>query len=148
MNLLKAEWTYQTFFVKATSQNLPRPDCPRLAHIAALLFVNIWCLDKSHKKPRFGVHKAAIIDLFGFFHFTTGQLQSIQCSPAVLQTQTLVTLFHLSHSKIAMAPQVEANSLSDITQLASNPPRYPRNPTEPKRQSLTLYIARVPGSRG
>jgi hypothetical protein len=47
-----------------------------------------------------------------------------------------------------MAPHVEANSLSDITQIASNPPKYPRNPTEPKRQSLTLYIARVPGSRG
>ncbi|KAI9745944.1 MAG: hypothetical protein M1818_000625 [Claussenomyces sp. TS43310] len=45
-----------------------------------------------------------------------------------------------------MAPSVEANSLSSITQLASNPPRYPRNPTESKRQSLVLYIARVPGS--
>jgi hypothetical protein len=47
-----------------------------------------------------------------------------------------------------MAPHIEANSLSDITQLASNPPKYPRNPTEPRRASLTLYIARVPGSRG
>ena len=47
-----------------------------------------------------------------------------------------------------MAPAVEANSLSDITQLASYPPKYPRNPTEKKRQPLTLYIARVPGSRG
>lgn len=47
-----------------------------------------------------------------------------------------------------MAPQVEANSLSDITQLAGNPPKYPRNPTEAKREPLTLYIARVPGSRG
>lgn len=44
-------------------------------------------------------------------------------------------------------PFVQANSLSDITQLAANPPKYPRNPTEAKRQSLTLYIARVPGSR-
>ncbi|KAG9237835.1 hypothetical protein BJ875DRAFT_452573 [Amylocarpus encephaloides] len=42
---------------------------------------------------------------------------------------------------------VEAASLSDITQLASNPPKYPRNPTEQKRQPLILYIARVPGSR-
>jgi hypothetical protein len=47
-----------------------------------------------------------------------------------------------------MAPHIEANSLSDITQLASNPPKYPRNPTEPRRASLTLYIARVPGSKG
>ncbi|TVY59571.1 hypothetical protein LSUE1_G008722 [Lachnellula suecica] len=44
-------------------------------------------------------------------------------------------------------PFVEAQSLSDITQLASNPPKYPRNPTEQRRQPLTLYIARVPGSR-
>ncbi|KAI9738367.1 MAG: hypothetical protein M1834_008870 [Cirrosporium novae-zelandiae] len=41
---------------------------------------------------------------------------------------------------------VEARSLSTLTSLASNPPRYPRNPTEP-HESLTLYIARVPGSR-
>jgi hypothetical protein len=47
-----------------------------------------------------------------------------------------------------MAPHIEANSLSDITQLASNPPKYPRNPTEPRRVSLTLYIARVPGNKG
>lgn len=47
-----------------------------------------------------------------------------------------------------MAPHVEANSLSDLTQLASNPPKYPRNPTEPRKASLTLYIARVPGSKG
>ena len=47
-----------------------------------------------------------------------------------------------------MAPYIEAGSLSDITQLASNPPKYPRNPTEKKREPLTLYIARVPGSRG
>ncbi|KAH6721301.1 hypothetical protein BKA61DRAFT_155159 [Leptodontidium sp. MPI-SDFR-AT-0119] len=46
-----------------------------------------------------------------------------------------------------MAPHVEASSLSDITQLAGNPPKYPRNPTEAKRDPLTLYIARVPGSR-
>jgi len=47
-----------------------------------------------------------------------------------------------------MASFIEANSLSSITQLAGNPPRYPRNPTEQKRSSLVLYIARVPGSRG
>ncbi|KUJ10660.1 uncharacterized protein LY89DRAFT_723263 [Mollisia scopiformis] len=46
-----------------------------------------------------------------------------------------------------MAPYVEASSLSEITQLAGNPPKYPRNPMETKRQPLTLYIARVPGSR-
>ncbi|TVY91698.1 hypothetical protein LAWI1_G001844 [Lachnellula willkommii] len=42
---------------------------------------------------------------------------------------------------------VEANSLSDITQLASNPPKYPRNPTEQQRKPLTLYLERVPGTR-
>ncbi|GAB7340941.1 hypothetical protein MBLNU457_7287t1 [Dothideomycetes sp. NU457] len=42
---------------------------------------------------------------------------------------------------------VEAQSLSYITTLASNPPLYPRNPTEPDRHPLTLYIVRVPGSR-
>ncbi|EKD15053.1 uncharacterized protein L3040_003747 [Drepanopeziza brunnea f. sp. 'multigermtubi'] len=46
-----------------------------------------------------------------------------------------------------MIPSIEANSLSDITQIAGNPPKYPRNPTEAKRPPLTLYIARVPGSR-
>ncbi|CZS95085.1 uncharacterized protein RAG0_04876 [Rhynchosporium agropyri] len=46
-----------------------------------------------------------------------------------------------------MTPHVEANSLSDITQLAGNPPKYPRNPTESKREPLTFYIMRVPGSR-
>lgn len=47
-----------------------------------------------------------------------------------------------------MALPLQANSLSSITQLAGNPPKYPRNPTEPKKESLVLYIARVPGSRG
>ena len=47
-----------------------------------------------------------------------------------------------------MATAVEANSLSSITQLAANPPRYPRNPSQETRPSLVLYIARVPGSRG
>ena len=47
-----------------------------------------------------------------------------------------------------MGPYVEANSLSDIIQIASNPPKYPRNPTEKQRNPLTLYVARVPGSKG
>jgi hypothetical protein len=47
-----------------------------------------------------------------------------------------------------VAPQVEARSLSTLNALASNPPRYPVNPTEPPRESLILYISRVPGSRG
>ncbi|RKF62406.1 putative oxidoreductase-like protein [Erysiphe neolycopersici] len=45
-----------------------------------------------------------------------------------------------------MTVTVEANSLSDITQIASNPPNFPRNPAEEPRRPLTLYIARVPGS--
>ncbi|KAI9643597.1 hypothetical protein NHQ30_008219 [Ciborinia camelliae] len=47
-----------------------------------------------------------------------------------------------------MSPQdfVEANSLSGLTQLAGNPPKYPRNPTERRRANLVLYIARVPGT--
>ncbi|KAK3690556.1 hypothetical protein B0T22DRAFT_194239 [Podospora appendiculata] len=40
---------------------------------------------------------------------------------------------------------VEARSLSDINALAANPPQYPHHP-EPK-ESLTLYISRVPGTR-
>ncbi|KAF2853970.1 hypothetical protein T440DRAFT_465701 [Plenodomus tracheiphilus IPT5] len=42
---------------------------------------------------------------------------------------------------------VEAKSLSSLTALASNPPAYPRNPTHVKHEPLTLYIARVPGSK-
>lgn len=42
---------------------------------------------------------------------------------------------------------VEAKSLSALTALASNPPAYPRNPTHVKHEPLTLYIARVPGSK-
>lgn len=42
---------------------------------------------------------------------------------------------------------VEARSLSSLTTLASNPPRYPRNPTHEKHEPLVLYIARVPGSK-
>ena len=50
-------------------------------------------------------------------------------------------------SKNSVEMAVEAQSLSYITTLASNPPLYPRNPTEPDRHPLTLYIVRVPGSR-
>jgi len=46
------------------------------------------------------------------------------------------------------ASAVEAKSLSSLTALASNPPAYPRNPTQVKHEPLTLYIARVPGSKG
>ncbi|KAH8434988.1 uncharacterized protein LDX57_012617 [Aspergillus melleus] len=43
---------------------------------------------------------------------------------------------------------VEARSLSAITGIASNPPAYPRNPTQKKLEPLSLYIVRVPGSKG
>ncbi|KAI9796334.1 MAG: hypothetical protein M1825_000635 [Sarcosagium campestre] len=46
-----------------------------------------------------------------------------------------------------MAPAVQASSLSELTTLAFNPPRYPRNPTQEVREPLVLYIAKVPGSR-
>ncbi|KAL3446620.1 hypothetical protein BJX65DRAFT_111973 [Aspergillus insuetus] len=42
---------------------------------------------------------------------------------------------------------VEARSLSSITTIASNPPAYPRNPTQKKLEPLVLYIVRVPGSK-
>ncbi|KAL3491630.1 hypothetical protein BJX62DRAFT_204721 [Aspergillus germanicus] len=42
---------------------------------------------------------------------------------------------------------VEARSLSSITSIASNPPAYPRNPTQKKLEPLILYIVRVPGSK-
>ncbi|PLB50252.1 hypothetical protein P170DRAFT_454828 [Aspergillus steynii IBT 23096] len=42
---------------------------------------------------------------------------------------------------------VEARSLSAITGIASNPPAYPRNPTQKKLDPLVLYIVRVPGSK-
>jgi hypothetical protein len=45
-------------------------------------------------------------------------------------------------------PPVEARSLSSITTIASNPPAYPRNPTQKKLDPLVLYIVRVPGSKG
>lgn len=47
-----------------------------------------------------------------------------------------------------MDAAVEARSLSSLTTLAFNPPQYPRNPTHEKHEPVTLYIARVPGSRG
>ncbi|KAJ5942157.1 hypothetical protein N7516_002325 [Penicillium verrucosum] len=42
---------------------------------------------------------------------------------------------------------VEARSLSSVTNIASNPPAYPRNPTHEKHEPLSLYIVRVPGSK-
>ncbi|KAE8356907.1 hypothetical protein BDV28DRAFT_126398 [Aspergillus coremiiformis] len=42
---------------------------------------------------------------------------------------------------------VEARSLSSITAIASNPPAYPRNPTQKRLDPLVLYIVRVPGSK-
>ncbi|KAE8394188.1 hypothetical protein BDV23DRAFT_17603 [Aspergillus alliaceus] len=45
------------------------------------------------------------------------------------------------------AGPVEARSLSSITAIASNPPAYPRNPTQKKLDPLVLYIVRVPGSK-
>ncbi len=47
---------------------------------------------------------------------------------------------------MAAKPRVEARSLSEINILAANPPQYPHHPTV--RESLTLYISRVPGTRG
>ncbi|KAI9788610.1 MAG: hypothetical protein M1816_006756 [Peltula sp. TS41687] len=46
-----------------------------------------------------------------------------------------------------MAIAVQADSLSSITSLAANPPKYPRNITQEARRPLVLYIARVPGSK-
>ncbi|KAK3314002.1 oxidoreductase-like protein [Apodospora peruviana] len=46
---------------------------------------------------------------------------------------------------MAARPQVEARSLSTINSLAANPPQYPHHPE--LRESLTLYISRVPGTR-
>jgi len=47
---------------------------------------------------------------------------------------------------MAAKPQPEARSLSDINLLAANPPQYPHHPD--LRESLTLYISRVPGKQG
>ena len=46
-----------------------------------------------------------------------------------------------------MGSTVEANSLSTVTDIASNPPSHPNAPLETPQLPLTLYIARVPGSR-
>ncbi|KAL1959880.1 hypothetical protein VTO42DRAFT_1025 [Malbranchea cinnamomea] len=42
---------------------------------------------------------------------------------------------------------VEARSLLSLTNLAANPPAYPRNPTQKPLEPLVLYIVRVPGSK-
>lgn len=42
---------------------------------------------------------------------------------------------------------IEARSFAHLTNLASNPPNYPQNPTETAHSQITLYIVRVPGSR-
>ncbi|KAL2023343.1 hypothetical protein VTK56DRAFT_3081 [Thermocarpiscus australiensis] len=46
---------------------------------------------------------------------------------------------------MAPRPQLEARSLSAINYLAANPPQYPDHPEV--RESLTLYISRVPGTQ-
>ena len=53
----------------------------------------------------------------------------------------------MAHTVSNQGP-VEARSLSSVTTLASNPPAYPRNPTQEPCEPLVLYIVRVPGSRG
>jgi hypothetical protein len=73
--------------------------------------------------------------------FTSTQLQPLLCTYrgliAALPAMTTV-------------PQgpIEARSLSSVTAIASNPPAYPRNPTHEKHEPLSLYIVRVPGSKG
>ena len=47
-----------------------------------------------------------------------------------------------------MASCVEANSLSSLTALAADPPLSPELLPNRGREPLTLYIAKVPGSRG
>ncbi|KAF2722321.1 hypothetical protein K431DRAFT_284013 [Polychaeton citri CBS 116435] len=42
---------------------------------------------------------------------------------------------------------VEATSLSSVTEIAANPPRHPYTQPRTNAIPLTLYIARVPGSR-
>ncbi|KAL2129839.1 hypothetical protein VTI74DRAFT_7251 [Chaetomium olivicolor] len=46
---------------------------------------------------------------------------------------------------MAARPQPEARSLSTLNYLAANPPQYPYSPE--LRESLTLYISRVPGTQ-
>lgn len=53
-----------------------------------------------------------------------------------------------NQAQIMPQQPVEARSLSGITSIASNPPAYPRNPTQKKLDPLVLYIVRVPGSKG
>lgn len=43
---------------------------------------------------------------------------------------------------------MEARSLASLNALAANPPQYPVNPTEAAQEPVTLYISRVPGTRG
>jgi hypothetical protein len=47
-----------------------------------------------------------------------------------------------------MSGAVEARSLASLTTLAANPPPDPRVSGQAHLEPLTLYIARVPGSRG
>ena len=47
-----------------------------------------------------------------------------------------------------MNTPIEAQSISSLSHLLANPPRYPRNPTHPVHDPLVLYIVRVPGSKG
>ena len=42
----------------------------------------------------------------------------------------------------------EARSLTVINDLAANPPQYPERPSDERQGALTLYISRVPGTRG
>ncbi|KAK4225302.1 oxidoreductase-like protein [Podospora fimiseda] len=46
---------------------------------------------------------------------------------------------------MATGPRTEARSLSDINFIAANPPQYPHHPDV--RESLTLYLSRVPGTQ-
>ncbi|OCT47657.1 hypothetical protein CLCR_03434 [Cladophialophora carrionii] len=46
-----------------------------------------------------------------------------------------------------MNAPVEAQSISSLSYLLANPPRYPRNPTHQVHDPLVLYIVRVPGSK-
>ncbi|KAI1780324.1 hypothetical protein F4818DRAFT_2633 [Hypoxylon cercidicola] len=46
-----------------------------------------------------------------------------------------------------MSGYVEARSLASLNYLASNPPQYPKKPTEGHQDPITLYISRVPGTR-
>ncbi|KAL4729756.1 hypothetical protein ACLX1H_004180 [Fusarium chlamydosporum] len=43
---------------------------------------------------------------------------------------------------------MEARSLTALNNLAGNPPQYPINPAQERQDPLTLYISRVPGTRG